>query len=172
MVGDFQRCLLDCWGLVLWIDVFYPRTKSRCFEEVGKKWPVDDTILGCFTLDPNIVQMLHQIGIPVIYVRPDFAVAFHDTRIYVGARCLSATVPPNVSLCHYLPFDVKESPMPLIYQGFPGTDLQRRLQKLSANIIDQTVPSKAILNKMEAKLHPVTTQEGQSFPPTINSTYN
>lgn len=163
-VGDFQRSLLDCRGLGDYVDIFYPRTNPNNAEELAKVWPVDNTRYGGFTHDPQVAQLFHKVGLPIRWIRPDFAVNLSNTKVWSNARHTHMSVDWNiVTEDHYLPFGAKEPVFPVLYQGAPGTDLQLQTQKIAARVFDMREPSKIALEKMAQKavvVAPRPEQEG------------
>lgn len=77
-VAEFQRISLDVIGFLDWRQIYNPRIMNSTNTIPN---PVNDRLLGAFTFDPTICQILHLAGVPVWLIRPREAIR-PTTNIY------------------------------------------------------------------------------------------
>lgn len=150
-VADAQRCCLDMIGIVRKITIYDPRSMPTSVDELNKVWPVDESLMGCFTHDAKMVVHLHRIGVPVYWMRPDTEITLQDTRVFSDAKQLTYQNSRYLVTEDYLPFGFTKPAFDIIYEGPPGTDLQTATQNIGSRMLDMIEPSRIALKKMTEK---------------------
>jgi hypothetical protein len=102
-VTEFQRCYLELYGLLDYLEIYQPRMESSKLPATT----VADSV-GTITVIPHVVQDFFQAGIPVWFIQP----------------CLSGPFPHNVlnvvtpfEPVDFLSLDKPDPPFPVIYDG-------------------------------------------------------
>lgn len=158
-ISDFQRACLDVRGLATYLATVYRRMKMiQTDTDLRKSWDVDTSIMGCFTHNPEDVQKLQRVGVPVWWVRPLSNVNLGDTRVHSRALCGLHKDLPQVVLEEYAPWGNNALTFEPIYRGPPGTHLQYSTQRLGCRLVTMVEPSKIAISKLEAQRGIMTRQ--------------
>lgn len=150
-VADAQRCCLDMMGIMNQITIYDARSLPTSQDDLEKFWPVDKSLMGCFTHDPKEVTHLHRIGVPVWWMRPHTQINCQDTRIHLDARQTEYRNSEYLVTEEYLPFNFTKPIFDVVYEGPPGTDLQLATQNVGSRMFDMVEPSRIALEKMSEK---------------------
>ncbi|KAJ3540622.1 hypothetical protein NMY22_g4217 [Coprinellus aureogranulatus] len=134
-----------------YVDVYYKRMFPTNLEDLHKTYPVDKNLMGGFTHDPEVAQLYHRVGIPVVCIRAMFSLNFSDTKLHLHANQVVPIQAPEVIEEEYRPFGARKTPYQVIYRGPQGTALQDSTLRLGSHVVDMIEPSKIIYQKLVDK---------------------
>ena len=87
LAAHVQRLTLELYGLLEWLKVVFKRVKSA--EDYA--WPVLE-VVGAYTGDPSVAQMLHRAGVPVWLEHQN------NTRLVIYKVVTAQDIPDDFSL--------------------------------------------------------------------------
>ncbi|KAG6849562.1 hypothetical protein H0H93_007407 [Arthromyces matolae] len=128
VVPEFQRFCLDIIAWLRFVEEFSPR--SRQSPESLANEPVRHDLMGAVTEDPAVVQLLHQMRIPVWWVVP--------------ARKLVSTTNIMSTAALSLPRSIEErslhEPRRVLCAQPAGSLLQQSMQRINCLFLDKISP--------------------------------
>ncbi|KAF6753500.1 hypothetical protein DFP72DRAFT_966778 [Ephemerocybe angulata] len=159
-VADLQRTCLDILGVCNFLDKFYPRYLA--FD--SKIWPVDESIIGGFTVSTRWAQACHQMGIPVWLIRPNFTIIPDVVKIYRDGQT-EMTTKRDIVEDDYEEEPGNVQPYPCIYEGLPCSAMYSAMQRLGFRILDETASSEDGWNRLTGRHPAQQTKYVMALPP-------
>ncbi|TBU34262.1 hypothetical protein BD311DRAFT_774071 [Dichomitus squalens] len=86
LAAHVQRLTLELYGLIEWLE----KVRMRVKEQVDCRLAVLD-VLGAYTSDPSVAQMLHRAGVPVWLLQP------YGDHLVIYQTVVPRDIPPDFS---------------------------------------------------------------------------